>query len=135
MACTPLKVGAQIALEEWTTTQTTCWAFRPAIPRDRHKRSVFRSTAVYLFAQDSWKIRPSLTLNYGLRWELTTPLTDVGQKVQTFRPGEETKIYPCQLNPSNPWVATFGTTDCSPGSGRIRQPARVSSSRRPWYSC
>jgi Carboxypeptidase regulatory-like domain len=76
-----------------------------------------RSTAVYLFAQDSWKIRPSLTLNYGLRWELTTPLTDVGQKVQTFRAGEETKIYPCQLNPSNSLVQTFGTADCSPGSG------------------
>ncbi|MGI8960882.1 MAG: carboxypeptidase regulatory-like domain-containing protein [Bryobacteraceae bacterium] len=75
-----------------------------------------RSTAVYLFAQDSWKIRPSLALNYGLRWELTTPLTDIGQKVQTFRAGEETKIYPCQLNPSNPLVQTFGTTDCSPGS-------------------
>lgn len=75
-----------------------------------------RSTAVYLFAQDSWKIRPSLTLNYGLRWELTTPLTDIGQKVQTFRPGEETKIYPCQLNPANPLVQTFGTADCSPGS-------------------
>ncbi len=75
-----------------------------------------RSTAVYLFAQDSWKIRPNLTLNYGLRWELTTPLTDIGQKVQTYRPGEETKIYPCRLNPSNPLVQTFGTTDCSPGS-------------------
>ncbi len=75
-----------------------------------------RSTAVYLFAQDSWKIRSNLTLNYGLRWELTTPLTDIGQKVQTFRPGQETTIYPCQLSPTDPLVATFGTTDCSPGS-------------------
>src|SRR5581483_36530 len=75
-----------------------------------------RSTALYLFAQDSWKIRPNLTLNYGLRWELTTPLTDVGKKVQTFHPGQLTTTYPCQLNPDNPLVATFGTTDCSPGS-------------------
>lgn len=75
-----------------------------------------RSTSVYLFAQDSWKIRQNLTLNYGLRWELNTPLTDIGQKVQTFRPGQETTIYPCRLSGDNPLVQTFGTTDCSPGS-------------------
>ena len=75
-----------------------------------------RSTALYLFAQDSWKIKPNLTLNYGLRWELTTPLADIGKHVQTFHPGQETSIYPCQLNPNNPLVQTFGTTDCSPGS-------------------
>jgi outer membrane receptor protein involved in Fe transport len=75
-----------------------------------------RSTALYLFAQDSWKIRPNLTLNYGLRWELNTPLADISKHVQTFHPGQETTIYPCQLNPNNPLVQTFGTTDCSPGS-------------------
>ncbi len=75
-----------------------------------------RSTAVYLFAQDSWKIRPNLTLNYGLRWELDTPLTDIGHHVQTFRPGQVTKIYPCQLAADNPLVAQFGTTDCNQGS-------------------
>ncbi len=75
-----------------------------------------RSTALYLFAQDSWKIKPNLTLNYGLRWELTTPLADIGKRVQTYHPGQETSIYPCQLNANNPLVQTFGTTDCSPGS-------------------
>jgi hypothetical protein len=72
-----------------------------------------RSTALYLFAQDSWKIRPNLTLNYGLRWELDTPLADIGQHVQTFRPGQVTNIYPCQLAPNNPLVQQFGSTDCS----------------------
>ena len=72
-----------------------------------------RSTAVYLFAQDSWKIRPNLTLNYGLRWELDTPLTDIGQHVQTFRPGQVTSIYPCQLAADNPLAAQYGSTDCS----------------------
>ncbi len=62
-----------------------------------------RSKSVYLFAQDSWKIRPNLTLNYGLRWEMNTPLTDIGKKVQTFRPGQVSTIYPCQLSSSNPY--------------------------------
>ncbi len=75
-----------------------------------------RSTSVYLYAQDSWKLKPSLTLNYGLRWELNTPITDIGKRVQTYRPGQSTSIYPCKLDPSNPLVATFGTTDCNPGS-------------------
>ena len=64
-----------------------------------------RSTILSIFGQDSWKIRPNLTLNYGLRWELQTPLTDVGHRVQTFRPGQDTTIYPCQLSPAS--VANF----------------------------
>ena len=54
-----------------------------------------RNTGLYLFAQDSWKIRPNLTLNYGLRWELNTPLADISRHVETFRPGQSSKIYPC----------------------------------------
>src|SRR5205085_1697159 len=70
-----------------------------------------RSTAVYLFAQDSWKIRPNLTLNYGLRWELNTPLTDIGRHIQTFRPGQPTSVYPCQISAYG--AAVLGSTDCS----------------------
>jgi outer membrane receptor protein involved in Fe transport len=54
-----------------------------------------RNTGLYLFAQDSWKIRPNLTLNYGLRWELNTPLADKAQHVETFRPGQSSTVYPC----------------------------------------
>jgi len=63
-----------------------------------------RSTALYLYAQDSWKIKPNLTLNYGLRWELNTPLADVSKHVQTFRPGQKSTVYPC-LDTAN--------TDCN----------------------
>jgi hypothetical protein len=67
-----------------------------------------RSTALYLFAQDSWKIKPNLTLNYGLRWELTTPIADISHHVQTFRPGQSSTVYPCENT-----IATGGATDCS----------------------
>jgi len=63
-----------------------------------------RSTGVYLFAQDSWKVKPNVTLNYGLRWELNTPIADISKHVQTFRPGQKSTVYPC-LDSVN--------TDCS----------------------
>jgi hypothetical protein len=58
------------------------------------QHELVRSTSTYLFAQDSWKLKPNVTLNYGVRWELNTPLTDSGKKVQAFRPGQASTIYP-----------------------------------------
>lgn len=71
---------------------------------------------VYLFAQDSWKIRPNVTLNYGLRWELNTPYVDSGNRLQTFRPGQDTALYPCWLSAAS--ATSLGTTpgDCGPTS-------------------
>jgi hypothetical protein len=54
-----------------------------------------RSSIFSVFAQDSWKLKKNLTLNYGLRWELFTPLTDISQHVQSFRPGQTSTVYPC----------------------------------------
>lgn len=71
-----------------------------------------RSKSLYLFAQDSWKIKSNLTLNYGLRWELNTPLADAGQKVQTFRPGQVSTIFPCQLSPLS-GLYNPGVNDCN----------------------
>jgi hypothetical protein len=77
-----------------------------------------RSTSVYLFAQDSWKLKPNLTLNYGLRWELNTPLADIGHKVQTFRPGQTSTQYPCgNLTPAEQaTLGAAGPNDCA-GAG------------------
>lgn len=36
----------------------------------------FRSSTTAFFAQNDWKVRPSLTLNLGLRWEYFAPLTE-----------------------------------------------------------
>ncbi|HVI10779.1 MAG TPA: carboxypeptidase regulatory-like domain-containing protein [Candidatus Binatia bacterium] len=62
------------------------------------QREDVRGTSVYPFAQDSWKIKPNLTLNYGLRWELDTPPTDIAGHVETFRPGQNSTVYPCGLS-------------------------------------
>jgi len=76
--------------------------------------SHFYSNAVYLFAQDSWKITPNVTLNYGLRWELNTPAADRFRRVQSFRAGLASTQFPCRLDPDNPLVGVFGSQDCSP---------------------
>jgi hypothetical protein len=34
-----------------------------------NRQAAFGSTEVAFFAQDAWRIRPNLTINYGLRWE------------------------------------------------------------------
>ncbi|HEV2350863.1 MAG TPA: carboxypeptidase regulatory-like domain-containing protein [Terriglobia bacterium] len=77
-----------------------------------------RSSSIYLYAQDSWKVRPSVTLNYGLRWELNTPLHDRFNRIQTFRPGQPTSIYPCQLSAASAQSLGVGSdaTSCNPGS-------------------
>lgn len=47
-----------------------------------------------LYAQDSYKVRPDLTLNYGLRWDVSQPFYDTQDRIQTFVPGVQSKVYP-----------------------------------------
>ena len=79
-----------------------------------------RGTSLYLFGQDSFKLKPNLTLNYGLRWELNVPYADTGNRLQTYRPGQASTQYTCELNPANPsnpsaaaLESAYGSTDCS----------------------
>ncbi len=38
------------------------------------------------FAQDSWRVRPNLTINYGVRYELFSPLLNHGNELSNFTP-------------------------------------------------
>lgn len=47
-----------------------------------------------VYAQDSWRARPTLTINYGLRYEIMTPWYDTQNKLETVIPGEQSQTFP-----------------------------------------
>jgi hypothetical protein len=62
---------------------------------DSHRN--FRGSSYGIFAQDSFKLRPNLTLNYGLRYELNTVLHEAHGRLSSWRPQNYTTF----LDPTN----------------------------------
>lgn len=53
-----------------------------------------RSRYIGAYAQDSWRARSDLTLNYGLRWDVSRPWSELHNEIQTIIPGEQSQVFP-----------------------------------------
>ena len=68
-----------------------------------------RNLSPALFLQDEWRATRRLTLNYGLRWEVNPPYWEERDRLNTFVPGVQSRVYPQAplgvLFPGDPGVA------------------------------
>ena len=46
------------------------------------------------FLQDTWRVKPSVTLNYGVRWDLMQYWSEKFNQIPTFVLGQQSKVYP-----------------------------------------
>ncbi len=46
------------------------------------------------FAQDEWRITPRFTLNYGVRYEINTPYSEIRNRMNAWEPGVQSHVYP-----------------------------------------
>ena len=74
-----------------------------------------RGREYYSYAQDQWQIKPSLTLTFGLGWDIETPYKNLyakGEAQAAFIAGEQSKIFPTApigyVFPGDPGMGPYG---------------------------
>jgi hypothetical protein len=90
-----------------------------------------RNKYLGLYAQDSWRISPSLTFNYGLRWDRIEPWYEKYNQIATFVPGEQSVVFPGApagiVYPTDPGIsrtlAPPGNRDFAPRVGLAYSPS------------
>ena len=77
-----------------------------------------RNRYVGAFAEDSWRVRPNLTLNFGLRWDLIRPWSEKYNNIQTIVPGEQSALFPNAptglVVPGDPGIPLFDVVSDKP---------------------
>ena len=94
-----------------------------------------------LFAQDSWRLKKNLTLNYGVRWDRIEPWYEKYNQIATFEPGRQSVVFPGApagiLFPGDPGVprtvAPPGNLDFAPRIGLAYSPDSGKTSIRASY--
>jgi Carboxypeptidase regulatory-like domain/TonB dependent receptor len=90
-----------------------------------------RNKYLGLYAQDSWRLTRSLTVNYGLRWDRIEPWYEKYNQIATFVPGKQSVVFPGApagiLYPGDPGVprtlAPPGSRDFAPRIGLAYSPS------------
>lgn len=86
------------------------------LPSGETERGI-RQTLFGGYAQDNWKVWHNLTLNYGLRYEITTVPTEVHGRLSTLR-----NMTDAQLHIGNPFFDNPTLKDFSPRVGIVWDP-------------
>ena len=53
-----------------------------------------RSWDLATFFQDEWRLTRRLTANYGVRYEINTPFSEIDNKLNAFAPGKQSVVFP-----------------------------------------
>jgi hypothetical protein len=60
------------------------------------------------YAQDEWRVTSHLTLNFGLRYEVNTPYTEIRNRLNAWDPGHQSSVFPAApeglLFPGDPGI-------------------------------
>lgn len=70
-----------------------------------------RNWGTAAYAQDEWRASRRLTINYGLRWEIINPNTEIHNRLSTFVSGEQSRVFPT----APPGVLVVGDPGVSAG--------------------
>ncbi|MGH9900827.1 MAG: TonB-dependent receptor plug domain-containing protein, partial [Pyrinomonadaceae bacterium] len=82
---------------------------------EQHKLNQYNA-----YFQDEWKVRPNLTLNYGVRWEFNPPATTVGGEV--LRPTTPIQAGPATFAKADSWYDTTSVGVFGPRLGLAWSP-------------
>jgi hypothetical protein len=73
-----------------------------------------RTYSLNFYGEDSWKVRPRLTLDLGLRYEYNSPQKDPHNNIIGFFPGQQSTVFPDAptglLYPGDPGTPNSGMT-------------------------
>jgi hypothetical protein len=84
------------------------------------------------YGQDSWRVRPDIMLNYGVRWDRIEPWYEKNNGISTFEPGKSSLVFPGApagiLFPTDPGIprtlAPPGNLDFAPRVGIAYSPSQ-----------